>query len=41
MIIVGGVDFDYLVDGVLGLDLNVVEVLRSIQYSLHVNIFIS
>jgi hypothetical protein len=29
MIVLGGVDFDYLVDGVLGLDLNVVEVLCS------------
>ncbi len=41
MIVVGGVDFDYLVDGVLGLDLNVVEVLRSFQYGLYVNIFTS
>ncbi len=41
MIVVGGVDFDYLVDGMLGLDLNVVKVLRGFQYGLYVNIFTS
>jgi hypothetical protein len=41
MIVVGSVDFNYLVDGVLELDLNVVKVLRSFQYGLYVNIFTS
>jgi hypothetical protein len=41
MIVADGAEFNYLVDGVLELALNVVKVLYSFQYGLYVNIFTS